>query len=52
MMVQDHQKDVQHYENASNTLPDSEIKGFATRSLPTLKAHLDSANVISQGKKP
>ena len=51
MMVQDHQKDIQEFEKASNNLSDGEVKAFATRTLPTLKAHLDSATAITKGKK-
>lgn len=51
MMVQDHQKDVQEFEKASNNLSDGEVKAFATRTLPTLKAHLDSATAINKGKR-
>jgi putative membrane protein len=50
MMVQDHQKDVQDYEKASNTLSDGEVKAFATRTLPVLRAHLDSATAINKNK--
>jgi putative membrane protein len=51
MMVQDHQKDVQEFEKASNSLSDGEVKAFATRTLPVLKAHLDSATAINRGKQ-
>lgn len=51
MMVQDHQKDIKEFEKASNELPDAEVKGFATRTLPVLKTHLDSATAINRGKK-
>ena len=51
MMVQDHRKDIQEFEKASNNLSDGEVKAFATRTLPTLKAHLDSATAINKGKK-
>ena len=50
MMVEDHQEDIKEFEKASNNLSDGEIKAFATRTLPTLKTHLDSAKVISKGK--
>jgi putative membrane protein len=50
MMVQDHQKDVQEFEKASNNLSDGEVKAFATRTLPVLRAHLDSATAISKGR--
>ena len=51
MMVQDHQKDIQEFEKASNNLSDGEVKAFATRTLPVLKAHLDSATAINRGKQ-
>jgi putative membrane protein len=50
MMVQDHQKDIQEFEKASNNLSDGEVKAFATRTLPVLRAHLDSATAINRGK--
>ena len=50
MMVQDHQKDIQEFEKASNNLSDGEVKAFATRTLPVLKTHLDSATAINRGK--
>ena len=50
MMVSDHQKDIQEFEKASNNLSDGEVKGFATRTLPVLRAHLDSAQSISKGR--
>jgi putative membrane protein len=50
MMVQDHQKDVQEFEKASNNLSDGEVKAFATRTLPVLRAHLDSATAINKGR--
>ncbi len=50
MMVQDHQKDIKEFEKASNNLADGEVKAFATRTLPVLKTHLDSATSINRGK--
>ena len=50
MMVKDHQKDIQEFEKASNNLSDGEVKAFATRTLPVLKTHLDSATAINKGK--
>jgi putative membrane protein len=50
MMVEDHQKDISEFEKASNTLADGEVKAFATRALPTLQTHLDSANAIKTKK--
>ena len=51
MMVEDHQKDVGEFEKASNNLADGEVKAFATRTLPTLRAHLDSAKNVNSGLK-
>jgi putative membrane protein len=50
MMVQDHEKDIQEFEKASNNLSDGEVKAFATRTLPTLRAHLDSATAINKSR--
>ena len=50
MMVQDHSKDIQDFEKASNTLADGEVKAFATRTLPVLRAHLDSATAINKNR--
>lgn len=49
MMVDDHQKTISKFENASNTAADPDLKNWATQKLPTLRAHLDSAKAI-QGK--
>jgi uncharacterized protein (DUF305 family) len=48
MMVSDHKKDVSDFRNASKSLKDSTIKGFAARTLPVLQMHLDSAQAISK----
>lgn len=48
MMAQDHRKDIADFEKASNNLADGEIKAFATRTLPTLKAHMDSITAITK----
>lgn len=48
MMVKDHQTTIKDFENASNNLPDGEVKAFATRTLPVLRGHLDSATAISR----
>ncbi|QNF31639.1 DUF4142 domain-containing protein [Adhaeribacter swui] len=42
MMVEDHQKDIAEFEKASN-MEDPDVKGFATKTLPVLKMHLDMA---------
>ncbi len=45
-MVQDHQKDVQEFQQATNTLQDPDIKNWATTTLPTLEKHLDKAQRV------
>lgn len=50
MMVNDHEKDVAEFRKAADNLSDSTIKDFATKTLPTLEMHLDSAKAIA-GKK-
>lgn len=42
-MVDDHKKDVSDFEKASRSAEDPEVKAFAAKTLPTLKAHLQQA---------
>ena len=55
MMVKDHVKDVSEFEKAANTAKDADIKGFASKTLPTLQEHLqmikDLSGKVSGGKK-
>lgn len=51
MMVDDHQKDVDEFEKASNNAKDASIKAFAAKTLPTLRMHLDSAKAINDARK-
>lgn len=46
LMVDDHKKDVNEFEQASNNVNDAEIKAFASKTVPVLKMHLDSAQAI------
>ncbi|PWT97035.1 MAG: DUF4142 domain-containing protein [Bacteroidetes bacterium] len=46
MMVDDHEKDIKAFEKAGKNLRDADVKDFASRNLPTLQAHLDSAKVV------
>ena len=51
MMVDDHQDDVDKFEKASNDANDADIKAFASKTLPVLRAHLDSAKAIRDALK-
>lgn len=46
-MVADHEKDVAAFQNASNTAQDPDIKGWASKTLPTLQEHLKLAQEVS-----
>ena len=45
-MVQDHQKDVQAFQDASQNVQDKDLKQWATKTLPTLQKHLKKAQQI------
>lgn len=46
MMVEDHDNDVAEFEKAASELPDSELKNFAAKTLPTLKKHQSAIKAI------
>ncbi len=46
-MVQDHAKDVQEFKTASQTAKDSDVKSFASQTLPTLQDHLKQAKEVA-----
>jgi len=46
MMVKDHDKTIDLFVKESNNGKDSRLKDFATRMLPALRTHLDSAKAI------
>jgi putative membrane protein len=46
MMVKDHNEDVGMFEKAADNLSDPDLKTFASNTLPTLRAHLDSAKAV------
>jgi putative membrane protein len=50
MMVTDHQGAIKLFTNVTQNT-DADIKNFATKTLPTIKMHLDSANVILMSLK-
>ena len=54
MMVEDHQKDVNDFQQQSQNAINSDVKSFASSTLPTLQQHLDLAKTVSEsvnGKK-
>ena len=50
MMLSDHKQDIADFEKASSSANDPDIKAFATKTLPVLKMHLDSATAIHKAK--
>jgi putative membrane protein len=50
-MVDGHEKAVKLFTDASQSLKDSTLRAFATRTLPTLKMHLDSIKAIKASMK-
>jgi putative membrane protein len=51
MMVDDHQKTVDEFKDASENSKDADIKAFATKTLPTLQGHLDHVKALKDGMK-
>lgn len=51
MMVSDHKKDVSEFEKASKMCKDQECLAFASKTLPILQMHLDSAQAINNSVK-
>ncbi|MBC8166439.1 MAG: DUF4142 domain-containing protein [Bryobacteraceae bacterium] len=47
LMVADHKKDIREFEKAVNRSMDSDLKNFASATLPSLKEHLTSAQQLS-----
>jgi putative membrane protein len=51
MMVNGHQDAIDMFDKASKDLKDADLKAFATNTLPTLRAHLDSAKAVQESLK-
>ncbi len=49
MMVRDHEKDVKDFEKESRDGKDADVRSFASKTLPTLKEHLEMARSIAGG---
>jgi len=52
MMVKDHKKDVADFQKESNSGKDSDVKSFASATLPTLQDHLKMAQDASSKLHP
>jgi putative membrane protein len=50
-MVSDHKKDISDFKKASQKGKDSDIRGFASKTLPTLQEHLVMAQRAEQAAK-
>jgi len=46
MMVDDHKDDVDAFDKASNKATDADLKSWASKTLPVLRTHLDSAKAV------
>ena len=46
--LDDHKKDIQLFEKASKSADDADVKAFATKTLPTLKAHREHAQGLKK----
>lgn len=51
MMVTDHKKDVSEFQKESNSGMDSDVKSFASQTLPTLQDHLKMAEQMNGSAK-
>jgi putative membrane protein len=51
MMTKDHKEDIDLFEKAAENEKDNDIKAFASKTLPTLRAHLDSAKAVKDAIK-
>jgi putative membrane protein len=50
-MVDDHKEDVDLFQDTSSDAKDADVKAFATKTLPTLKMHLDMIKGIQSKMK-
>ena len=48
MMINEHQKDIRKFERAAKNFSDPDVKAFASKTLPVLNRHLDSAKAINK----
>ena len=50
MMVMDHNEDVSKFQSESKNAKDPDLKAFASKTVPVLRTHLDSAKAINKMK--
>jgi putative membrane protein len=50
-MVDDHQKDLQEFENAAGSAVNSDVKSFASKTSAVIRQHLDLAKSIESSLK-
>jgi putative membrane protein len=50
-MIDDHKNDIKAFERATKICRDPDIKAFAAKTLPRLKAHLDAINAVHDSMK-
>ena len=50
-MIDDHKHDIKVFQDAAKNCSDADIKGFASKTLPTLQNHLDAINTIHGSMK-
>ena len=50
-MIDDHKNDIKKFQDAAKNCSDADLKGFASKTLPTLQNHLDAINTIHDGMK-
>lgn len=51
MMIQGHEKVLKEFEDIQSKGSDSELKAFASQTIPVIKGHLDSAKSIKDSLK-
>jgi putative membrane protein len=49
MMLSDHKKDIKEFERESNRGMDTDVKAFASKTLPALKEHLQMTENVQKG---
>lgn len=48
MMVEDHKEDIENFQDAAEDTNDADVSAFASKTLPVLRMHADSAKAIHE----